>query len=141
MLGVLAVGILMYVGQSLAAGPQPQPQFISSSEAVSIAAKSEGWSPAQLSSYGVYTEMRYLKTDGQVLDIYVVNPATGGNLTLQGTLSLTVPDPIVNLRGYYWFVSFNTSPNQPIQDAGLFSYTFWIDAVTGTIMHSDSPSA
>lgn len=117
--------------------------FISSDEAVSIASQFKGWGAAEIASYGVFTEMRYLNEsleDGEKwLDIYIADPKTGEILRHQQSLSFKIPDPVVKLRGYYWYVSINTNPDAPPMEAGTYSHSFWINAVNATIMHSKSP--
>lgn len=115
------------------------PNMISPYDAMNVAAQSKGWSTTQLASYRIFTELRYLKLNGDWLEIYTADAMTGALLKQEQTLSLVIPDPVVKLRGYYWFISVNTNPTVPVQEVGHYSYLFWIDAVNATIAHKTSP--
>lgn len=139
-LAVLAASIVLTVvfSQTLSASAVPA-SLISSDEAVKVAAQSKGWSTAQLASYRNFTELRYLKQNGDWLEIYAADGKTGTLLKREQTLSLKIPDPVVKLRGYYWFVSVTTNTTVPVQEAAHYSYLFWIDAANTTIAHTTLP--
>jgi hypothetical protein len=101
--------------------------FISSEEVLEIVRQVQGWSAAQLASYGVFKELRYLKEEegSGWLDIYTVDPSTGKLLVLEQSLSPQIPSGIVRWRGYFWFVSVTSS---------VGAVSFWIDAVNATVM-------
>lgn len=92
--------------------------LISSEEALDAVMQVQGWNATQLASYGVFTELRYLKTEegNGWTDIYTIDPSTGKTLILEQSLSLNVP-----LRGYYWFVSVNSNSGGAV--------AFWVNAV------------
>ncbi len=120
----------------------PPLKLISSEDAVNIAAQSKGWSATELASYRVYSEFRYLnvslKEDGEWLDIYRASPSNGDILWLQQSLLLETQDPVVNLRGHYWYVTVNTNPGTP-RESEKYTCIFWIDAINATLKHSTSP--
>lgn len=116
------------------------PTLISSDDAVKVAAQSKSWSAPQIASFKIFTELRYLKQNGDMLEIYTADAKTGTLLRREQTLSLKIPDPVVKLRGYYWFVSVNTNPTVPVYEVKYYSYLFWIDAKNATIVHTTPPS-
>lgn len=116
-----------------------QPTFITSDKAVNSAKQFRGWNAAQTPSYVVFTELRYLKEDAGWLNIYTVDVKTGKTLILEQSLSLQIPDTVVRLRGYYWYVSINTNPNADVREIGSSSYDFWVNAYNATVMVSHRP--
>jgi hypothetical protein len=103
--------------------------WVSSNEAVDAVAQFEGWNATELASYSVFTELRYLEEENEWLSIYTVDAKTG-NLTFEQLLSLQIPDPVTELRGYYWYVS--------VDNAGI-GYDFWIDAINATVTLASGP--
>ena len=121
-----------------------QPNLISSDEAVNIVMKFKGWNATQMSSYGVFTRLRLLEEEEGCLNMYIVDPNTTEILRFEASLKLTVPDPVVKLRGYYWYVDVNTNPKTVTPghppEAGVY-YNFWVNAVNSTIMYAEGPAS
>ena len=113
-----------------------QPNLISSDKAVNAVMKFKGWNTTEMMSYGVFSELRYLKEESGWLNIYTVDPNTTKILNFEQSLSLQIPDPVVKLRGYYWYVDVNVNPKTvapgTFPEAGVY-YNFWVDAVNGTV--------
>lgn len=116
--------------------------LISSDEALNAVMKFKGWNATVMASYVVYTQLRYLKEENGWLNIYTVDPDTTKILNFEASLSLQIPDPVVRLRGYYWYVDVNadvkTVAPGHFPEAGVY-YNFWVDAVNATIVYSEGP--
>ena len=110
--------------------------LISSGEVLNAVMKFKGWNATEMASYVVYTQLRYLKEENGWLNIYTVDPNTAKILNFEASLSLQIPDPVVKLRGYYWYVDVNVNPKTvapgTFPEAGVY-YNFWVDAVNGTV--------
>ena len=137
-LEVIIISAVLIIPSFLSMGFS-QPTFITSDSAINAAKQFKGWSPTQLASYGVFTELRYLKEEEGWLIIYTVDPATGKILQLEQSLLLTIPDPVVKLRGYYWFASINTNVSAPRGQVGAYSNLFWVNAINAAIAYYQPP--
>ena len=138
--GILAVSIALvtYFSQISLSSASP-PNLISQGDAMNVVAQSKGWSATQLASYRNFTELKYLEQNGDFLNIYTIDPETGSRLKLEQSLPLKIPDPVVKLRGYYWFVSITTNTTVPIEEVAHYSYLFWIDAASAKVAHITPP--
>jgi hypothetical protein len=140
LIGLLTVSVTLATLFSLMAlSNATPPSLISSDDALMVAAQAKGWSATQISSYKSLTELRYLEQNGDWLEIYVADPETGNLLKHEQSLSLKIPDPVVNLRGYFWFVSITTNTSVSLQEVSHYSHLFWINATNSKIAHTISP--
>ncbi|MGD0330586.1 MAG: hypothetical protein ABSB40_09120 [Nitrososphaeria archaeon] len=116
--------------------------LISSDESLNAVMEFQGWNATQMASYGVYTQLRYLKEENGWLNIYTVDPNTTKILSLEASESLQIPDPTVKLPGYFWFIDINadvkTVAPGNFPEAGTY-YDFWVDAVNATVVYSEGP--
>lgn len=95
--------------------------FISSEEALEIVRQIQGWSVADLASFGTLTKLYYIIEEEGWVDLYTVDRGTGKIITLEQSLSR------MSLRGYFWLVLVSSS---------LGAVFFWIDAVNATVAFS-----
>lgn len=112
----------------------PPIQLISAEDAVNIVAQFKGWNTTELESFEVFTEMRYVKENVGWIIIFTAEPETGELIKNIATHRPTIPDPIVNYRGHYWYISINTEPDKPPMEAGLYSQSFSVDAINAVII-------
>ncbi len=113
----------------------PPTKLITDNKDVHIVSQFKGWSTTELESYKVFTELRYSRENLDWLNIFTADPETGDLLKNIANFRLTIPDPIVNYRGYFWFVSINTEPDRPAMEAGLYSHSFYVNAINATIIN------